>query len=75
VSSKKKLLSGVKYISALSFCRREKCVTKERETTFFHENGTPEKTKNIQRANFQTDTVCAAYIGIGGMKIEDEPRH
>ena len=21
------------------------------------------------------NTICAAYIGIGGMKIEDEPRH
>ncbi len=21
------------------------------------------------------DWLCAAYIGIGGMKIEDEPRH
>ncbi len=22
-----------------------------------------------------TNIYCAAYIGIGGMKIEDEPRH
>ncbi len=21
------------------------------------------------------NTICAAYIGIGGMKIENEPRH
>ncbi len=25
--------------------------------------------------SFGLQYICAAYIGIGGMKIEDEPRH
>ncbi len=36
---------------------------------------TNKKLQNIWQKNGCNDDACAAYIGIGGIKIEDEPRH
>ncbi len=45
---------------------------------FFISKETPQQNGDRRKRDIEQKWVqasCAAYIGIGGMKIEDEPRH